>query len=64
MEPQAMLVQMGRKKVIETSVLVRLLPGQREAIEAALSPGEKLAVFLRAAIAAELERRGKRKKRK
>jgi hypothetical protein len=62
MENETMIARMGRKKVIEKTVLVRLLPGQRKAIQAALAPGEKLAVFLRTAVTAELERRSKKRR--
>jgi len=52
-----MLARMGRKKIIEKSILVRLLPGVHERVVGALDPGEKLADLAREAIDRELERR-------
>ncbi len=66
MEQTGTITRMGRKKTIEKTVLLRLLPGQHAAIQSALSTetGETLAQWLRAAVTEKLERQVKRPPRR
>lgn len=48
---------MGRKRINEAAMIVRVRAGMPEQIDGALKEGEKQADFLRAAIEEELKRR-------